>query len=292
MVTTEAGTLPSGFIHKVDVGASGTADSPADYTLQTASLTFISGNFTSVDISGQTRYRAVADVDVDIVSDTVKEGDETVTLSLVYDAPSLPHLQGNNASLAVTIADDDHGPVTISWEQSLVTVDEDAGTATLRAVVTTSGSQAPSADFILEATVSSTDGSATKSVDFSPLSKSLVFTANDFRRTTVNGQTRYRAVLDVLLPIMDDGDDEEDEDLTVVLSFVNPTLPHLQGSSATRQGDHQGQRLRPRHHQLGPVELQRRRARKHDNAASPGHNRSGQDAGVGLHRRPIGGDSR
>ena len=32
---------------------------------------------------------------------------------------------------------------------------------------------------------------------------------------------------------MDDGDDEEDEDLTVVLSFVNPTLPHLQGSSAT-----------------------------------------------------------
>ncbi len=233
LVTTEAGTLPSGFILKVDVGASGTADSPADYTLQTASLTFISANFTSVDISGQTRYRAVADVVVAIVNDTVKEGDETVTLSLVYDAPSLPHLQGNNASLAVTIADDDHGPVTISWEQSLVTVDEGAGTATLRAVVTTSGRQAPSADFILEATVSSTDGSATKSVDFSPLSKSLVFTANDFRRTTVSGQTRYRAVLDVLLPIMDDGDDEEDEDLTVVLSFVNPTLPHLQGSSAT-----------------------------------------------------------
>ena len=118
------------------------------------------------------------------MNDTVNEGDETVTLTLAYDAPSLPHLQGNNASLAVTIADDDHGPVTISWEQSLVTVDEGAGTATLRAVVTTSGSQAPSADFILEATVSSTDGSATKSVDFSPLSKSLVFAANDFRRTT------------------------------------------------------------------------------------------------------------
>ena len=233
LVTTEAGTLPSGFFHKVDVGASGTADSPADYALQTASLTFISANFTSVDISGQTRYRAVADVAVAIVSDTVKEGDETVTLTLAYDAPSLPHLQGNNASVAVTIADDDHGPVTISWEQSLVTVDEGAGTATLRAVVTTSGSQAPSADFILEASVSSTEGSATKSVDFSPLSKTVVFAASDFRRTTVNGQTRYRAVLDVLLPIMDDGDDEEDEDLTVVLSFVNPTLPHLQGSSAT-----------------------------------------------------------
>ena len=75
LVTTEAGTLPSGFIHKVDVGASGTADSPADYTLQTASLTFISANFTSVDISGQTRYRAVADVDIAIVNDTVNEGE-------------------------------------------------------------------------------------------------------------------------------------------------------------------------------------------------------------------------
>ena len=233
LVTTEAGTLPSGFFHKVDVGASGTADSPADYALQTATLTFISANFTSVDINGQTRYRAVADVDIAIVNDTVNEASEHITLVLVYDEPSLPHLQGNNASLAVTIADDDHGPVTISWEQSLVTVDEGAGTAKLRAVVTTSGSQAPSADFILEATVSSTEGSATKSVDFSPLSRAVVFTASDFRRTTVNGQTRYRAVLDVLLPIMDDGDDEEDEDLTVVLSFVNPTLPHLQGSSAT-----------------------------------------------------------
>ena len=233
MVTTENGTLPSGFSVDVDIGASGVPVSPADYTLQTTSLTFAAGDFAQVAGSDPPRYSATRDVVVAIVNDTVNEGDETVTLTLAYDAPSLPHLQGNNASLAVTIADDDHGPVTISWEQSSVTVDENAGTATLRAVVTTSGSEAPSADFILEATVSSTDGSATKSVDFSPLSKSLVFTANDFRRTTVDGQTRYRAVKDVALPIMDDGDDEEDEDLTVVLSFVNPTLPHLQGSSAT-----------------------------------------------------------
>ena len=233
MVTTENGNLPTGFSVDVDIGASGVAVSPADYTLQTTSLAFAASDFTQVAGSDPARYSATKNVDVAIVNDTVNESDETVTLTLAYDAPSLPHLQGNNASLAVTIADDDHGPVTISWEQSSVIVDENAGTATLRAVVTTSGSEAPSADFILEATVSSTDGSATKSVDFSPLSKSLVFTANDFRRTTVDGQTRYRAVKDVALPIMDDGDDEEDEDLTVVLSFVNPTLPHLQGSSAT-----------------------------------------------------------
>ena len=134
LATTEAGTLPSGFTVDVEVGASGVADSPADYTLQTTSLTFASADFTQIDVSGQTRYRAVADVDVAIVNDTVNESNEGITLTLTYDAPTLPHLQGNNANLAVTIADDDHGPVTISWQQSSVTVDEGAGTATLRAV--------------------------------------------------------------------------------------------------------------------------------------------------------------
>ena len=75
LVTTEAGSLPSGFFLKVDVGATGTADSPADYTLQTTSLTFASGDFTQVDVSGQTRYRAVADIDVSIVNDTVNESE-------------------------------------------------------------------------------------------------------------------------------------------------------------------------------------------------------------------------
>ena len=175
MVTTENGNLPTGFSVDVDIGASGVAVSPADYTLQTMSLAFAASDFTQVAGSDPARYSATKNVDVTIVNDTVNEASEQITLALAYDAPSLPHLQGNNASLAVTIADDDHGPVTISWEQSSVIVDENAGTATLRAVVTTSGSEAPSADFILEATVSSTDGSATKSVDFSPLSKSLVF---------------------------------------------------------------------------------------------------------------------
>ena len=233
LVTTEAGTLPSGFFLEVDVGASGAADSPADYTLQTTSLTFVSANFTSVDISGQTRYRAEADVDIAIVDDTVNESNELVTLTLTYDAPSLPHLQGGNASLAVTIADDDHGPVTISWLQSAVTVDEGVGTATLRAFVTTAQNEAPGADFVLQASVSSVAGSAARSDDFTPLSKTVVFSGSSFRRTTVDGQSRYRAALDVEVPIVDDEEDEEDEELTVVLAYVNPTLPHLQGPAAT-----------------------------------------------------------
>ena len=233
VVTTEAGALPSDFTVDVDVGASGAADSPADYTLQTTSITFASADFTQVDVSGQTHYRAVAEIVVAIVNDTVNEANEGVTLTLAYDSPSLPHLQGDNASLAVTIADDDHGPVTISWQQSSVTVDEGAGTATLRAFATTAQNEAPGADFVLQASVSSVAGSAARSDDFTPLSKTVVFSGSSFRRTTVDGQSRYRATLDVAVPIVDDVDDEEDEDLTVVLSYVNPTLPHLQGPAAT-----------------------------------------------------------
>ena len=117
-----------------------------------------------------------------------------------------------------------------------------------------------------------------------------MFTASDFRRTTVSGQTRYRAVLDVLLPIMDDGDDEEDEDLTVVLSFVNPTLPHLQGSSATA-------RVTIKDNDFVPVTISWDQSSysvdEHGSTitlAGPGHNHGGQDAGVGLHRRPVSGN--
>ena len=186
-----------------------------------------------MDISGQTRYRAVADIVVAIVNDTVNESNEGITLTLTYDVPSLSHLQGNNANLAVTIADDDHSPVSISWEQESIAVDEGAGTATLRAVVTTAQNEAPGADFVLQTSVSSVAGSAAKSDDFTPLSKTVTFIGSSFRRTTVDGQSRYRATLDIVVPIVDDGDDEEDEDLTVVLSYVNPTLPHLQGPAAT-----------------------------------------------------------
>ena len=222
LITAEAGALPSDFTVNVEVGASGAADSPADYTLQTTLLTFTSADFTQVDVSGQTRYRAVADVEVAIVNDMVNESNEGIILTLTYDAPTLPHLQGNNASLAVTIADDDHGPVTISWQQSSVTIDEGAGTATLRAVATTAQNEAPDADFVLQASVSSVAGTAARSDDFTSLTRTIVFSGSSFRRTTVDGQSRYRATLDVVVPIVDDGDDEDEEELTVVLSYVEP----------------------------------------------------------------------
>ena len=67
MVTTQNGDVPSGFSVDVDIGASGVAVSPADYTLQTTSVTFAASDFAQVAGSNPPRYSATKDVVVAIV---------------------------------------------------------------------------------------------------------------------------------------------------------------------------------------------------------------------------------
>ena len=51
-------------------------------------------------------------------------------------------------------------PVTISWEQADVTVDENAGTVTLRAQAVTATDKRPEDGFSFDASVYTTNGSA------------------------------------------------------------------------------------------------------------------------------------
>ena len=233
LVTTEAGAVESGFSVDVDVGADGTAQTPADYALQSTSLTFSAGDFTSTTVQGQVRYSAVKDIVVTLADDAVNEGFESFTLTLSYDEPALPHLLGANDTLTVTIRDDDDGPISLSWERPSISVDEGAGVVVLRALAITGQDVAPASDFSVQASVTAIEGTAEKSLDYSPLSQTIVFGGSSFTRTTIDGQSRYRAAFTVTIPILEDDDDEPDEELTVVIAFVNPTLPHLQGSSAT-----------------------------------------------------------
>ncbi len=233
LVVAESGMVESGLSVDVAVTADGAANAPSDYTVQPTALTFSASDFTSATIQGQTRYIAVKDIVLALVDDSVNEGDEQVTLTLTYDEPALPHLVGDRATLAVTIRDDDRGPIALSWENPSVTVDEGAGVVALRALAITGQDVAPAADFTVQASVAAVEGTAERSVDYSPHSSTIVFSGSSFSRTTIDGQGRYRAAYDVVIPIADDLDDEPDEQLTVVMAFVNPTLPHLQGSSAT-----------------------------------------------------------
>ena len=183
-------------------------------------------------VSGVRRYRAVKQVTVTIVDDTEDEPDEDFDATMVYADPNLPHLQGGPASTTVTITDNDHVPVTISWELDTFTVDEDSGTVTLNARVTTEVNKMPESGFTVNLTVASAGGSATQGTDFRELNASHRFRQSDFSTTTVSGQTRYQAARDFTVTIVEDTEDEPQEDFTVNLGYSNPSLPHLQGGSA------------------------------------------------------------
>ena len=171
-------------------------------------------------------------VTVTVVDDTEDEPDEEFHATLAYATPTLPHLQGASADATVTITDNDHVPVTLDWEQSSFTVDEDAGTVTLNARVTTEVDKMPEIGFSVNLTVATAGASATQGTDFRALTTSHRFRQSDFSSTTVNGQTRYQATRDFTVTIVEDTEDEPQEEFTVNLGYSNPSLPHLSGGSA------------------------------------------------------------
>ena len=104
--------------------AGGTATQGSDYRRLTRSFSFGQGDFTRTDVGGQFRFQATRDISVSIINDTVDEPDEGFTVTLSYSNPSLPHLQGGPDTATVTIADNDHVPVTLGWEETALTAEE------------------------------------------------------------------------------------------------------------------------------------------------------------------------
>ena len=211
------------------------ATQPGDYTHVDATVTFGQGDFmrVRVEVGGQFRFQATRDISVSIIDDTVDEPDEDFTVTLSYSNPSLPHLQGGPATATVTIADNDHVPVTISWEQSDLTVGENVGSATLRAYATTTSDKMPESGFTVPLSATTADGTATQGSDYGMLTSRFSFGQSDFTPTDVGGQSLFQATKDISVSIIDDTVDEPDKDFTVTLSYSNPSLPHLQGGPAT-----------------------------------------------------------
>ena len=209
------------------------ASAPNDYEKVSETPTFTGSDFSQTTISGQQRYRASKDFSVTIVDDQADEDDEDFTVTLGYQNPGLPHLRGGNAVGRVTILDDDHVPVTLDWVQSPVIVNEGAGTVTLRALAITTKDKQPDTGFTFQATVSTSQDTATQADDYTHLSQTVTFQRSEFRRAIVNGQQRYRAEKQVGVPIIDDAEDEPEEEFEVTLAYVGPSLPHLQGGPAT-----------------------------------------------------------
>ena len=204
-----------------------------DYTAPPSSATFVASDFSQTDVNGQQRYRATRDFSIAIIDDPVDESDEALNVTLAYLTPGLTHLQGSPSTAVVTIKDDEHVPVTLSWERSDVTVGENAGTATLHAYAVTTVDKRPEDGFSFDASIYTTDGSAAQPGDYAQFDDTVTFSRNDFRRVTVNDERRYRASKQVPVTVVDDTQDEPDEDFHATLAYSGPTWAHLQGGPAS-----------------------------------------------------------
>ena len=132
----------------------------------------------------------------------------------------------------MTISDNDHVPVSLSWDKSSIAVDEDSERVVLNAIAETTMDRPPGDNFALQALVSAVSGSTTAGEDYAPVLQRVVFPKTAFRRSTIDGLSRYRATVRVEFPITDDGMDEPDETMTLVLAHANPNLRHTVGQVA------------------------------------------------------------
>ena len=229
-VTTKDKFPDEDFSFNASVSTSeGDATQPVDYTGLFEMVTFNRNDFRRVTVDGRRRYRAVKQIEVAIADDEIDEPEEDFKVTVAYSNPSLPHLQGGPATTTVTIADDDHVPVTIGWEEPAVTVSEEEGSVTLDAVATTVADKMPEEGFSFNVTVTTADGAAIQPADYGRLSRTQSFRRSDFSRADVGGQQLYRAVKQFAIRIVDDSADEPDEDFIAMLAYSDPSLPHLQG---------------------------------------------------------------
>ena len=233
-VTTVDKRPEDGFSFDTSIYTSnGSAAQPGDYTQLDDTITFSRNDFSRVTVNGNRRYRAAKQIVVNIEDDTIDEIEEDFTVTFEYSNSTLPHLQGGPAIASVKIADNDYVPVTISWEQADMSVSEDAGSVTLYARSTTTEAGMPLSDFSFDARVTTRSGSAQQNSDYTSWDATETFLHSDFSPTSVNGELRYRAEKQITIDILDDIHNEGDEVFTVRLAYSNPSLPYLQGSSAT-----------------------------------------------------------
>ena len=173
---------------------------------------------------------STATLNVALDDDTTDEDNSVVTVAVRSGSGYVP---GAPSSATATAMDNDHVPVTLSWDRTAVTVAERAGTVTLRAVATTTKDKQPESGFSFGVTLTTTDGTATNPADYSPRNTTATFRQSDFTRTLVNGQYFYRATQDFTVNIVSGDGDEGDETFTATLAYDDPSQPHLQGGSAT-----------------------------------------------------------
>ncbi|WP_350293889.1 Calx-beta domain-containing protein, partial [uncultured Croceitalea sp.] len=188
-----------------------TALEPGDYTETTGNITF-NGNNTEIET-----------ISIPIIDDNVIEPSEIFNVISSYTgvAPSItngqaPNIVFSNNPGEITIQDNDAVPGTgISFDNTNVVVNEDAGTATFTVRLTGNVSEGFTLDY------NTADDSAAQPGDYSSVSGTLTFNGND------------NEFYDIVVPITDDNVHELTQSFNLNLSNLSTSLITINDPTAT-----------------------------------------------------------
>ena len=113
-VTTDYDEMPHGQVSIPITTSDGSAMAGEDYVELSDSLVFAGGDFSEIQINGDTLYQAAKTVDIAIVQDNVEEEAATFSVMMGLPSQSIVGIDSNTRIVSVTIYDDDNSKPTVT----------------------------------------------------------------------------------------------------------------------------------------------------------------------------------
>ena len=113
-VTTDYDQMPHGQFSIPITTSDGSAKVGEDYAELNDNLVFAGGDFSAIQINGDTFYRAAKNVGMAIVQDNVEEEAETLSVVMGLPSQSIVGVDSDTRIVSVTIDDDDNSKPTVT----------------------------------------------------------------------------------------------------------------------------------------------------------------------------------
>ena len=113
-VTTDYDKMPHGQVSIPITTSDGSAMAGEDYVELSDSLVFAGGDFSEIQINGDTLYQAAKTVDIAIVQDNVEEEAATFSVMMGLPSQSIVGIDSDTRTVSVTIDDDDNSKPTVT----------------------------------------------------------------------------------------------------------------------------------------------------------------------------------
>ena len=113
-LTTDYDKMPHGKVSIPITTSDGSAKAGEDYVELSDSLVLAEGDFSAIQINGDTLYQAAKTVDIAIVQDNVAEEAETFNVMMGLPSQSIVGIDSDTRTVSVTINDDDNSKPTVT----------------------------------------------------------------------------------------------------------------------------------------------------------------------------------